>query len=1361
MTLNNVTRIGHGCVAEAQFEQIGGWGPQADLYIQGNNYVVYEFGTDDAVRDESTFEIFNPRFVQLHTYDGRIVDFDREEGIVRLEDRNGNSIAIDDDGITHSSGKSIEFERDLSGRISAINAPMSQRVEYEYDHLGNLALFTDQALNPTSFTYDDRHNLVDIVNARGVRAVRSEYDDDGRLIAMIDPLGRRIEMEHDLVARVETTIDRLGNETINYYDDRGNVTQKIDALNQEWNYRYDEDDNELTIEDPLGRISSRTYDSNNNLLTVTSFEGETTTLTRDDDGQVLTSEDERGRLIINEYDAFGNLVARTDGESAIVSYEYDTGGNLTKMIDPLEKETVFTYDSEGNQVTMTDALGNTSTTTYDDMNRRTSLARSRTLPNSTLETITTSYGYDALGKPTTVTDPYGEITSIAYDEIGKVDSVVAKNGSITRYHSNGLGLLERIEYVDGTAVEYAYDAEGRTLSETDRGNVTTTYTYDAIGRRTHETHSDGSYTQTTFDGAGRVLTKRDRRGYVTSHTYRDPHVELVTDALTRTTTIVYNSDHQPEQITDALGRTTELTYDRASLHHGEGRLVRTDFEGGSYTTVSYDDAGRKVAETDQNGKTTHFGYDDLGRLTSVTDALENTWTYGYDEIGNRISITDPKSRVTRFQYDRMGRMTRRTLPLGQYETMVYDDTGNMTSKTDFNGHTSTFVFDAQSRMTSRTFYGQAPEYFTYGPRGERLTAGNESFTYDDDLRLTSNTKATGEVLSYTYDAAGNRTAIIGPHGVTSYTFDGLNRVSTVTDSGTGVYAYSYDWVGNQIGLLTPNDVNTVRSYNELNHLTRIESRNASNVLLAAYAYDPDATGRQQNVAEEHSGRVVVWEYDDVYRLTSEDITDSVNGDRLFVYSYDEVGNRETKTDSELGLTEYEYDANDRLTTETSAVDGAVAYGWDSNGNQVSKSTGGWVYEYDARNLLTLVTTGTRAFSYEYDVDGARASKAVDGEVTNFLVDRNWENAQVLRETHAYDGEEARTIFGPNEILSVDQTGIGLSYPLDDAQRTIRVLVDSAGEVNGASDSDAWGNPLGTTLTSSRRSYSSEQWDRESDLVYLRARRYSPRVGRFTQSDPFSGLHVNPTTLHKYSYATSDPVNRRDPSGEFFSSTAVQFFMPALTAFPIPRGRQNVRSSGLGHARHDILASMADVLAAHVATQLLPGIGKGSYRESFDLRLKNMTFRGASNSAFDRANAVSATLNDAMTRLFNGTVEFRPGSIDDPATRSQCINHEGGPSNARTDLGGADGGDAVYLCGSNFFGQATKPTTFHSMPNILLHELIHVVHRWDREPNVGECQGGSCRGVDNARLLAEMNPGFATENPASYQLYSTLEAGGIP
>jgi RHS repeat-associated protein len=50
--------------------------------------------------------------------------------------------------------------------------------------------------------------------------------------------------------------------------------------------------------------------------------------------------------------------------------------------------------------------------------------------------------------------------------------------------------------------------------------------------------------------------------------------------------------------------------------------------------------------------------------------------------------------------------------------------------------------------------------------------------------------------------------------------------------------------------------------------------------------------------------------------------------------------------------------------------------------------------------------------------------------------------------------------------------------------------------------------------------------------YHRARWMDPRTGRFAGMDPFDGLVREPISLHRYLYASADPVDKTDPSGEF-------------------------------------------------------------------------------------------------------------------------------------------------------------------------------------------------------------------------------------
>ena len=131
----------------------------------------------------------------------------------------------------------------------------------------------------------------------------------------------------------------------------------------------------------------------------------------------------------------------------------------------------------------------------------------------------------------------------------------------------------------------------------------------------------------------------------------------------------------------------------------------------------------------------------------------------------------------------------------------------------------------------------------------------------------------------------------------------------------------------------------------------------------AIAYTLAKTGRRDAVVED-TGRTVDYGYDALDRLTDENITDSVNGNRTIHYVYDPVGNRLTMVDSAQGETDYTYDANDELLTETTG--GVVTkYTYDNNGNTLSKYTSAVdqaLYEWDSQNRMI----GAQGHGFERD-----------------------------------------------------------------------------------------------------------------------------------------------------------------------------------------------------------------------------------------------------------------------------------------------------------------------------------------------------------------------------------------------------------
>jgi uncharacterized protein RhaS with RHS repeats len=130
-------------------------------------------------------------------------------------------------------------------------------------------------------------------------------------------------------------------------------------------------------------------------------------------------------------------------------------------------------------------------------------------------------------------------------------------------------------------------------------------------------------------------------------------------------------------------------------------------------------------------------------------------------------------------------------------------------------------------------------------------------------------------ISYTYDLAGNRTSTTTSSSTVFYTFDERNRLDTVIQNGLVLADYDYDANSRLITTSFGNGTQEIRQYDVLNRLTYLENHKGDTI-LSSYAYTLDKVGNRTKVVENDS-RTVDYSYDNLYRLTKEQITDSVYG----------------------------------------------------------------------------------------------------------------------------------------------------------------------------------------------------------------------------------------------------------------------------------------------------------------------------------------------------------------------------------------------------------------------------------------------------------------------------------------------------
>jgi|GEM_PF-1941889 len=387
--------------------------------------------------------------------------------------------------------------------------------------------------------------------------------------------------------------------------------------------------------------------------------------------------------------------------------------------------------------------------------------------------VVTTYGYDNLHRPTSITHNVSGATGVP-----ATATVNYTYGTNAAQFNNG----RLTQMTDGTGSEgYTYDARGRITSVaksvTGVGTYTTSYGFNAADQVTSITYpSSKSFTQ-TYDAAGRLSgITGNGTTYASSFQY-NPAEQLT--SYTYGNNVVASFVYSPqrlllEEIKYAKSGATQFHWQYQYAQNGgnNGQITRVVdvTTGGRSATYTYDALHRlKTAVTDGSAQYPQWGlsftHDRYGNLTqqtathgspptksftvsSTTNRLDPN-VYGYDANGNMTSEPSPYNHSYTYDADnRMASFSGSGISAGY----GYDGNGIQVKRT-VSGTTITSIYSGTNVIAEYTGTTLSREY-VYGPQGRLAVIEGSTTNYysRDHLSLRFMSDSSGNVIAGSQNA---------------------------------------------------------------------------------------------------------------------------------------------------------------------------------------------------------------------------------------------------------------------------------------------------------------------------------------------------------------------------------------------------------------------------------------------------------------------------------------------------------------------------------------------------------------------------------------------------------------------------------
>lgn len=1116
-------------------------------------------------------------------------------------------VAVVTDPNTHTT----HFTWDSSGNLLTRMDALNHTTQYAYDALNDLTSITDPLLVATTFTYDASGNLLTqsrpLAGTNDSQTITLGYGDPahpGDVTTLTDARSHVWSFSYDAAGDLASATDPLGHETTYGYDGIGRRTSMVspngnvaggNPSQYTTTYAYDAFGDLTSVADPLNHITAAVYDPNRNLSTLTDPDQHTTQYTYDADDELTIVTRADGTTLGNGYDGDGNLTSQTDGNNHSTLLAYDPLDRVKSVTDPLNRVTAYAYDGAGNLTQVTNASQLATTFAYDAANELTGVTyASANTPN-------VSYGYDAAGRRTSMTDGTGQ-TTYGYDSLNRLISVLDGAAHQVGYGYDLANNVTALTYPGGNQVSYVFDDANHMSSLTDWLTHTTSFGYDASGNLTQINYPNTTQAAYTYDAANEL--------------------NQIVDSKAGTTFASFGYTRDPAGL---LASTTPTGVSQGNETYTYTRLNQlATVNSGSYAY----DPGDNITQVPGANLT----YDVADQLQSLAQGTTTT-TFGYDAQGNRTSRTSPATGTTTYSYDQANRLIGASIPggkgvvaSGNFHNLAVLGDGTVWGwgRNDFgqlgNGATSpaTNPLPVQVHNLAGASAVSAGGYFSMARRsdGTVWAWGNNQYGQlgDGTTQLRSTPVQVSGLSGVTAIASACDTGVAlksdGTVWAWGYNGDGEFGNGTTTNSSTPIQANISGVTAIAAGCfhilaLKSDGTMWTWGYNHNGQLGNGSTRDSSVPVQVTGLPSISAigAGKSHSLAVTTSGAAWAWGYNGAGQLGNNSTRQSstpvqvlnltgaktVAGGGNFSLAtttsgavwawgqnnYGQLGNG-TTSDSHVPVQVLNLTGASSISAGSDhslvSTGSGLAFDWGNNqygqlGNGTTNNSSTAVQVNNLSGVQSQVTA-----SYAYNGDGVRVGKTVNNITETF----SWDVSRGVP-LMIQDGGTS-FLYGPGNLAveQVDSVG-ATTYVQHDQLGSSRLLTDSVGNVIGTYTFDAYGattSHIGTASTPLR--FTGQYLDNETGLYYLVARYYDSQSGQFIARDP-----VILATRQPYAYAENSPLSATDPLGLSCNPTWFEALLDLLPSFSVGTTLSSTVEGGAG-----VLESGAETYSVYAMAKTL-------------------------------------------------------------------------------------------------------------------------------------------------------------------------------